>query len=207
MKEIAGGIFIGCLFLTTSYISEHFSETLRASIGPGGSASALGYVASVITLALVPLGSTLPLIPVAVAVWGKTIAAFLTIGGWMISAAIAFFISRRFGKPIVERLVPIQYVTWMRDMIPKKNLHIGVVVIALIGAPVDIASYTLGLFSTIRARSFLPLLLIGQIPFAFFVASTATLPLLYQTYIVGVMILAWSFFYSRLKSQSNGGEA
>ena len=68
------GFGIAFLFLAASFLSERFASVLRIYIGGGGIASMAAYVGTLIAVVLVPFATTLPLIPVAVSVWGGIIA-------------------------------------------------------------------------------------------------------------------------------------
>jgi len=204
VKEIIAGIMVGVLFLSASFCSQQYAETLKIFIGGGGITAMVWYVVSVVILAVVPLGSTLPLVPIAVAVWGKSMVIVLTVTGWTISASIAFYVARYFGKRLIVRLVPATYLEGVQKIISRENLRYIVFAFALIGAPVDAQSYAFALFTPIRLSVFLFWLAMGLFPFAFFVTFTATLPIVYQTYIIGLLIVGWFFFYTRLKQQSSG---
>lgn len=206
VKEIIAGIMVGVLFLSASFGSQEFAQTLKAFIGGGGITAMLWYDISVIILAIVPLGSTLPLIPIAVATWGKGMAIILTVAGWTISASAAFYAARRFGKRLIIKLVPPEYLEGIQRVIQYENLRYVVLIFALIGAPVDVQSYAFALFTPIGPFTFLLWLAMGLFPFAFFVTFTATLPIIYQTYIISLLIVGWFFFYTHVKYQSKKGE-
>jgi uncharacterized membrane protein YdjX (TVP38/TMEM64 family) len=203
-REIGIGLGIAVLFLGTSFISERFAPTLRAYIGQGGVTGMVLYVLTIMGIVLVPFASSLPLVPVAVVVWGNVTASLLTLIGWILSGNIAFQIARRFGQPFLSRFALFEHIYRFGDFIPKRNLFTGMVVLGMFGAPADIVSYALGLFTKIPARFFTLAFGTGMVPFVFFLTFTTTLPIIYQTYIVGFMVIAWFFLYARLKRQSNG---
>jgi uncharacterized membrane protein YdjX (TVP38/TMEM64 family) len=198
-KEIAAGIGIALLFLTASFFSERFASVLRTYIGAGGAMSMAAYVGTVVVVVLVPFATSLPLIPVAVSVWGGPTAALLTLSAWVIGASIAFMIARRFGAKFVTKFVSLEALRQASAMVPKRNLAVGTIFFAMFGAPADILSYALGLFTHIRAATAIVSFSLGFSVFAFFITYTATLPIIYQTYMVGFMLLAWFFMYARLK--------
>lgn len=201
-KEIAAGILIALLFLFASYGSERFAAVLSDYVARGGLGGMAIYMATVMGIILIPFASSLPLVPVAVSLWGNVIAAVLTFSAWVAGGAAAFLLARRFGQPIVERLGLLPYVRKFGDMIPRSNLIFALVIFGLFGMPIDILSYTLGLFTHIRARVYISSFAVGLFPFALFLTYAATLPFAYQPYIMGFMVLAWIFFYSHLKQRS-----
>jgi uncharacterized membrane protein YdjX (TVP38/TMEM64 family) len=198
-KEIAGGLSVALLFLGTSYASERIATVLERFIGEGDIAAMITYIFAVILDVMVPLATTLPLVPVAVALWGKVLAALLTIIGWILSAMIAFTIARRFGAKLLEKFKILAAVRQFGDMIPRQNLWWAILCLAIIGVPVDFLSYSIGLFTGMRLKPFILAYTIGVIPFGFFIAYTATLPIIYQTYIVAFMLIVWFLVYAKLR--------
>ncbi len=198
-KEICAGLGIALLFLTASFLSERFAAVLRAYIGAGGLLSMAAYIGTVVVVVLVPFATSLPLIPVAVSVWGGPIAALLTLFAWVIGSSTAFMVARRFGSKFVSRFISLQTLRQVSAMVPKRNLAVGTIFFSMFGAPADLLSYALGLFTHIRAKTAIVSFSLGFSVFAFFITYTATLPIVYQTYMVGFMLLAWFFIYARLK--------
>ena len=123
--------------------------------------------------------TTIPLIPIASNLWGWQIAGALSVLGWFLGAMVAFEIARRYGIPIVKKFVPLKNLRSFEGMIPEKNLFWGVVFLRLI-IPVDILSYTLGLFSRIGRGKYALATFIGIIPFSFLIAYLGTVTLKYQ---------------------------
>lgn len=199
-KEIIGGIVVATLFLLASYGSAHFSDILQKYIGEGRFSGMIFYVISIAVVALIPLATTLPLVPIAVTVWGNIIAALLTMAAWIISASIAFYISRRFGQRIVARYISMEHIQNFHAMIPRGNLLTAVFLFGLFGAPIDLLSYVIGMFTKLEYKYFILMFVFGLIPFIIFLTYTVTLSFVYQTYIVGCMVVVWLFFYAKLKS-------
>ena len=198
-KEIGAGLGVGLLFLTASFLSERFADVLRTYIGGGGLASMAAYIGTVVGVVLVPFATSLPLIPVAVSIWGGPTAALLTLCAWITGASTAFMIARRFGTKFVSRFVSLEALRQASALVPRRNLAMGTIFFSMFGAPADILSYALGLFTHIRAWTAIASFSLGFSVFAFFITYTATLPIIYQTYMVGFMLLAWFFMYARLK--------
>ncbi len=202
-KEVLGGLIIALLFLGASFGSERFASTVHSIVGEGGTGGMLSYIMTVIVVVLIPFASTLPLVPVAVSLWGNIVAAVLTLLGWVISINIAFYIARHLGKPVLERIALFRHIERFGDMVPRKNFLLGVFFLGVIGAPIDLASYAFGLFTHVKQRFVVTAFALGFIPFAFFLTYTATLQLVYQAYIIGFMLIAWFVFYGYLKQPKN----
>ncbi|TSC61631.1 MAG: hypothetical protein G01um101448_630 [Parcubacteria group bacterium Gr01-1014_48] len=203
-KEVIGGIAVALLFLLGSYGSERFSDVLQKTIGEGGFWGMLFYVFSISTIALIPLATTLPFVPVAVVVWGKAVASILTLIAWLMSSSVAFIVARRFGRKIIARWVPMEHILNFHHLVPKGNLLMAVFLFGLFGAPTDLLSYVVGLFTKLEYRQFISMFVLGLVPFVIFLTYTATLSFVYQTYITGCMVFVWLFFYAKLKT--NGGK-
>ncbi|RMD59929.1 hypothetical protein D6833_10765, partial [Candidatus Parcubacteria bacterium] len=107
-KDIAaalGGAFVLVLFVGSAALAQEFSHTMQYFLQGRGAAGMMFYVfASIAATVVAPL-TTVPLIPLAAALWGPIPTALLSIAAWWIGAIIAFWISRRFGEPLVRRIV------------------------------------------------------------------------------------------------------
>ncbi len=77
----------------------------------------LGLLVFILIAALAAMVSpftNLPLIPVAVALWGTTTTVFLLLGGWLIGDATAYFIGRYVGYPAVRYIISAErFDTWL----------------------------------------------------------------------------------------------
>ena len=199
-KEVVGGLAVAILFLLASYGSGRFSDVLQKYIGEGESAGMLFYILSIAVVALIPLATTLPLVPIAVAVWGNVVAALLTMLAWIASASVAFFVARKYGQRVVVRFIPMEHIKNFHHLVPRGNLLTAVFLFGLFGAPIDLLSYVIGMFTKLEYRYFIFTFVLGLVPFIIFLTYTVTLSFVYQTYIVGCMIVVWLFFYAKLKS-------
>jgi uncharacterized membrane protein YdjX (TVP38/TMEM64 family) len=113
-------------------------------------------------------GATLPLIPIASRVWGRTPAALATTIGWTAGSMAAFVIARRWGYPIVRHLTSIRRVREAKRFVPE-NLFWSIVLVRLI-LPMDVVSYVLGLFTHIPWWEYLAATALGLTPSAFVLA-------------------------------------
>ena len=126
------------------------------------------YVLLNIVDAVVAPGATLPLIPVAVHVWGHLPAALVTTAGWTAGSLVAFLIARRWGTPIVRRLTSIERLKRVKPYIPK-NLFWSVVAVRMV-LPMDVISYALGLFTDMSWPTYVAATALGLTPSAFVLA-------------------------------------
>jgi len=120
---------------------------------------------SVLMTVIAPL-SSVPLVPLASSLWGWEVAGILNVISWTIGAYIAFMIASKYGKPIVRKFVKLEKIEKLERKIPKEHIFWTVVFLRII-VPVDVLSYALGLFSSIRVGKYLLATVLGVLPFAF----------------------------------------
>lgn len=138
--------------------------------------------------AVIAPGITLPLIPIAVRVWGRAPAALATTTGWTLGSLLAFLIARRWGAPLVRRLTSLERIRALRRYIPQ-NLFWSIVVVRMV-LPMDVISYVLGLFSGIGWRSYVAATALGLTPSAFLFAYLGKLPHGYELIALGIGAMA-----------------
>lgn len=189
-EAVAGIITIIFLFIIASYFSQIYQTQLETYIGGENSIGKLIYVMAEIVATVIAPISSMPLTPIATHAWGWVVSGVLSIVGWSIGAQIAFIIARKFGKPIVEKIVSLEKLHSFENYFIGKNLFWLVVSLRII-LPVDILSYAIGLFSKMKSGEYFLATLIGITPFAFIFAYTGGLPIKSQVVIfliVGVII-------------------
>lgn len=188
------------LFILSSYLSQLNQDNLKAIIALGGTFGKIVYIFLLILAVVIAPLETLPLLPIAVIVWGRNLAAIYSIIGWFLGALIAFALARVFGQKLVCKIMKKNDLEEWRKLLPKKHIFWTIVLARLI-LPVDIASYLVGLFTNISWTSYITASLIGIIPFGFFYAYGATLPVIWQL-IIGLILLAIIIFgYEDLKKR------
>lgn len=175
---IAAGL-IGAIFGVRSR-----AEAIRSFIDAYPFWGLFLYILLNILDAVVAPGATLPLIPVAVHIWGRVFAALATTAGWTTGSLIAFLIARHWGYPIVQKLTSIRRVRDMRRYIPE-DLFWSIVLVRLI-FPMDLISYALGLFTDIGPSRYVIATALGLTPSAFLLAYLGKLPHAYEIIAFGV---------------------
>src|SRR6185437_3073449 len=103
-------------------------DVIRILLAGGGALGAALFVAftAVFVIFIIPLDLVF-LIPLGVHLWVPLPTAFLSIAGWTIGASTAFSVSRRWGLPVVSKMVGEARVREFHDRIPKSNLFWSVV--------------------------------------------------------------------------------
>jgi len=190
-KEILAFIVIASTFIVSSYFSLKYSDYLKEIIELNGLLGMIIYVLLEVTsIVIVPI-TTFPLLPIAVVLWGSFIAAILNVIGWMIGAAIAFSLARKYGRHLVSRVIKKKYITHLEKLVPEKNIFWSIVILR-VSIPTDILSYVLGLFTNISISTYLIATFFGLIPFAFIFAYSVNLPIWYQ---ISALVFSASLIY------------
>ena len=197
-KEIIAFTIVGITFIASSYFSLKYSDLLKEIIELKGLIGMTVYVLlEIASIVIVPV-TTFPLLPIAVVLWGSFIAAVLNIIGWIIGAAIAFYLARKYGRPFVSRFIKTKHIIHLEKLVPHKNIFWSIVILR-ISIPTDILSYTLGLFTNIPMNTYLVATFFGLIPFAFIFAYSVSLPIWYQ--IAALVLSALLIYYGYHKSK------
>ena len=143
----------------------------------------------ILAVVLAPI-SAFPLLTMASNIFGWFYAALYSITGWFIGSVIAFSIARKYGKPVVKKLINIKNIGRIEKVIPKTNVFFSLIFLRMV-LPVDVLSYALGLFTDIKNKTFMITTLIGISPLAFVLSYFGTVPLTYQviSLVLGISIL------------------
>ncbi|MBI1998727.1 MAG: VTT domain-containing protein [Parcubacteria group bacterium] len=189
--EIVAVGFLFFLFVVAGYFSSQYEDFLVSSIGRYGVLGMALYVIGAVIAVVVPAVVFLPLVPVAVTLWGSFIAAVLSIIAWMLGAVVAFFLARRYGHPLVAHLLGEKRIKKITKLLPAHHVFLGVVLMRVV-LPVDLISYALGLFNIMSFKAYLAATFIGIVPFAFAFSYFSDINVLFQisAFIAGIILLA-----------------
>lgn len=187
-KKFTGIFVIVFLFVCTSVFAQFYGDEILILNGAGRGLSMATYVLSSVVATIIAPISTMPLIPIAVHLWGWFTAAILSIIGWLVGAQIAFTLSRYFGKPLIQKIFSLEKLQTFENRFSDKNLFVSIIFLRML-IPVDILSYALGLFSKIKTTPFFFATLIGVTPFAFIFAYVGSFSIKFQfLFFVGVIV-------------------
>jgi len=191
--SILGIATILILFILASFIINTYESEINMLAERGGAFGMIAYIFIVVLAIVIAPISTVPLIPIASGLWGWFIAGVLSITGWAIGAQIAFHLARRFGKPLVEKLISIEKLTKFEERFSKEHIFWTIVFLRIV-IPVDILSYAIGLFSNIKSSIYFFATVIGILPFAFVLAYAGTLTVWLQLIVflvVATIFISW----------------
>jgi len=197
--ELLGGLFVAVLFITAGIFSGRYESALTALVdGRGAFIGALSYVViTVLGIVAAPL-STLPLMPVAVTLWGLFGGVFLTLLGWTIGSVIAYLIAQRFGRPLVARLIDIRRADAIGRALAGRHPGLTVLLLRMV-IPVDILSYALGLFLPMSIGTYTLATFLGMIPFAFVFGYASLLTIVPQIIALFIALGVSVMAFIRLK--------
>lgn len=156
-----------------------------------------GYLAYVIIFLLsIPL--PIPSTPVAIAggyVYGIILGTVLTMVAAIIGASIAFFLIRKYGEPLLQKMVSRKHIEHFNHIFQRRGINGAILAYAIPVFPSDSINFILGL-SNMRFHTFLFVTIVGNIPryvlvnalgqelFTGFSVKTIIVPLLTTLYLL-----------------------
>lgn len=187
--EIFGTVIVLILFIVVSLIVQQYLPFLEKLMNDSWVGVFVYIAAGIFATVFAPV-SSVPLLPVAVQLWGWQTAAIISIFAWWIGALLAFLIARYFGVKIVEKMIPMEKLREYEEVLPTSRMFIGIIIIRLL-LPADVMSYVLGLFSRVSFFIYATATLIGSIPIAFVLAYIGSMSIELQ--IIGFIIFTLLF--------------
>ncbi|PIO08689.1 hypothetical protein COU59_00475 [Candidatus Pacearchaeota archaeon CG10_big_fil_rev_8_21_14_0_10_34_12] len=195
-KSFLGLITILALFVLMSYLVRQNINFFSNLIGENVMGVFVYIFITIVAVVVAPI-SMVPLIPLASNLWGWIPAGIFTYLGWASGSFIVFYISRKFGVPLIKKFISLKEIYKFESKIPKENLFMDLVLLRMI-IPVDILSYALGLFSKVNFKIYSLTTLIGILPFTFIFSYLGTITLKYQiigfaavVILVAIMHIIW----------------
>lgn len=181
---------IALLFIAAFYLFHRYQPAIEEMIEAESFAGMIAYVLIfALSIIFVPV-SAMPLIPIGAKLWGIVPATLLSATGWTAGAMVAFGLARKFGKPYVARMIPLQRMEKVERRIPEEHTFWTIFFLRAV-TPFDGLSYILGLISRVNVYTFFWSTFLGLIPFCLVVSLLGSLPTVFL--IVG-LILAIAFF-------------
>lgn len=169
-KDITFSIILALLYLGILFVFLFWTEPilrLQETVGVrGGFVAPIAFISlAFLSVVLAPL-TIAPIIPVASVVFGSFLAGTYSIIGWTLGSITAFFIARHIGKPILKKFVSLERVKEYESYIPEK-MEFWAILLLRVAVPVDVVSYALGLFSSVKTWKYALASFFAFLPFAF----------------------------------------
>jgi len=108
--------------------------------------------------------SSVLLVPIGVAAWGKTVCMLLLLTGWTLGGVLTYTIGRFLGRPVVEKMLSRKVIDLYENRIPRSAPFLTLVLIQ-IAVPSDVSGYFFGLLR-FKAGVYLSALILAEIPYA-----------------------------------------
>lgn len=197
-KAALGTLLIISLFILVSYLVRTNQDFIYNSIGDGFIGILAYLLITIVAIVIAPISMT-PLIPISSNMWGLFYGTAINVTGWTIGSIIVFFISRRYGVPLIKRFISLEKINQLERKVPKENVFVSLIILRMI-TPVDVLSYAISLFTKISFRTYIATTIIGITPFAFVFSYLGTVPVLYQLtgfIIFAVVVALIAIFYRK----------
>lgn len=205
VKPVIGAITVFVFFVLISFLVNLRSDSVIELLKVEGYQSHFIYILVTIIATVFAPVTTLPLVPIASAVFGWQIAGLLYVIGLMVGSYIAFLIARYIGLPFFTKFVSEDKIYSIEKLIPENNLFL-VLIFLRMSIPVDILSYAIGFFSKIGHIKYLLATFIGILPFAFIFSYVGLLPIGLQSMIffeIFLILFSAHFLYKGEYSLKN----
>lgn len=167
------------LFIALSVVIQNnlgAMDSLLKSV-PSLYAMPLFVVLGIVTV-MVPFGSILPFMPLAVHLWGWPVTGLLTLIAWVLGGQMLFEFSRAVGKPVIKKMISEEKMKAISSLVDKKGIFNALMIRMFVHE--DLVSYAFGMFSNISRWAFLFVTVVGVAPGAFLYAYFGSLPILYE---------------------------
>lgn len=190
-------------FVLATYIAQVHNDYFISLIGTKNVLGFISYIALMVLATIVAPLSTLPMMPIAVGIWGSFTTALLSVVGWSLGALIAFYISKTYGRPVALKFISEEHINRIDEKIPENHNQLISIILLRMVVPVDILSYTLGLFPRISWKNYTVGSVLGVVPFSFIFAYLGGLSV--QAQILGLLIILpiLVFVWTRRKNYSS----
>ncbi|MEX0919225.1 MAG: VTT domain-containing protein [Parcubacteria group bacterium] len=195
-KEILSIVVLLLLFIAGALTAHFYGDYIESKLDLGVWGMLIYVVVTILATVVAPL-STVPLIPLVVAIWGPLVTSLLNVFSWGVGSVIAFGIARRYGKPIVRRFIDMNSVAKYERALGENYLFWNVLILrALI--PVDILSYAIGIFTNMKFSHYVIATFVGITPFAFILPYALEAPLYFQIFVFFLVLLALYIGYRKV---------
>lgn len=192
-RELWGIAAMVLFFAVAQYYARRYSVELQGMIGKEERVVGMAIYAAVAIGAIVvaPI-SSLPLVPIAASAWGSFVTALITLAAWTAGSIAAFLIARIYGRRIIGRVVDRGSMRKLERLLGADGMFVSALLLRMV-VPVDILSYALGLFSTIRTVPYVAATVIGMVPFILFFSYAIQIPVYWQA-ALAISTIAVVFF-------------
>lgn len=197
-------VFLVFLFWSSAAIQESFYHALAFIESYFRGHQTIGIFAfiglSALSAMLSPF-SSIPLVPVAIVLWGSAWATAFLIAGWIIGHIMTYYVGYFVGHPVAEKFIPFDKIANYSHKFSKQSEFLLVLLFRL-AMPAEVPGYVLGMARYSFVKYFFATF-IAEFPFAVLMvyAGDAFLnkkPLIMAAAaFIGVSIIAIMFYFFR----------
>jgi uncharacterized membrane protein YdjX (TVP38/TMEM64 family) len=183
-----------------SYLSPQYLKEVLQGTGVWGYFILVGLMLIAVPL---PTPST-PVILAGSYIYGVTIGTILAVIGKALGGTIAFFLVRRYGKPLLEKMIDKHHLDHLNHIFKKRGKWAALISFAIPVFPSDVMSSFLGL-TNLGYFTYLFFVVVGHIPRYYIINKFAfelTLgisPTLIVVVVLGLALLLVAIFRERVK--------
>lgn len=162
-------LLVGGTIIASVVLGFLFSDAIQSLRDPIHAHPVLGigiFMGVLIVVTVFPFVTSLPLLPVAGAVWGFLLGGLYATAAWWVGGLIAFLIARRFGRPVLQKYISFRKLDMWEEQIPEDVGFWGIVFSRIL-LPPSVSSYVVGLMRHISISRFALASFIGGIPISF----------------------------------------
>lgn len=196
LPTLRAGVAVVVLFVVGLIVAREFALPIRAALDAHARAGVAVFFATSVVAVLLPMLTNLPLLPAAVLAWGSWWTAVLLLAGWIVGAALAFWLGRHARAAVLRRFPAVRRHADIDRLIHPEHRMLSLVLLRMT-FPVDVLSYALGLFSarTTLAENVVSTAL-GAAPFALLFAWVPALSTTAQIAVFVASTLAFLVYAS-----------
>ncbi|MAG39670.1 hypothetical protein CMI41_01760 [Candidatus Pacearchaeota archaeon] len=189
LNAIGSLVVVLVLFVFLSYLVQSNSAYLEKFIQPGILGILIYSFLHILAMVVAPV-TVFPIIVLASSIWGWFWTGVITLISWTIGASIAFLIARKWGVPLVKKLVSLKKLYALEARAERYETFFSILLLRVF-IPADILSYALGLFSNVKFRVYFFATILGMAPFVFIYSYLGTINFLYQIIILLLFGIAY----------------
>jgi uncharacterized membrane protein YdjX (TVP38/TMEM64 family) len=191
LPSVKAGLWVVALFAVAVVLAREFAAPIQRVLAEYTRLGVVVFVATSAVAVLLPLLTNLPLLPLAVLAWGPWWTAALLLLGWVVGAALSFWLGRHARATILRHFPSVSRHADIDRLIHPRH-RIGSLVLLRMTFPVDVLSYALGLFSRDTTLAEIAVsTALGAAPFALLFALFPTLSFTAQAVVFVASALAF----------------
>jgi len=191
LPQLPSLVGVVLLFIVGLALTRRFEPQIVSALQDHGAIGAAIFFATTVLAVVFPLFTNLPLVPVAVLLWGPWWTALILTLGWIAGSAASFALAHLLARALIHSFPLVSRYTDIDRLIHRAHPIASLVVLRMT-FPVDILSFALGLFSarTTASQNLISTAL-GVVPYALLFAFFPTLSLAAQLALIGAGAVAF----------------